>query len=96
MSIFDERWAISSSGYIYAATCADHGDLVCEPPQGHNPGSTAHWPARSRLIVAAPDLVAALRGAIGALEFSRDYHRDLGQDRLCAAYAALAKAGALS
>lgn len=40
----------------------------------------------------------ALRGAIGALEFSRDYHRDLGneeqafcQDKLDAANAALAK-----
>lgn len=48
---------------------------------------------------AAPDLVEALEGAIGALEFSRDYHSDLGnaeqafaQDKLDAARAALAKA----
>lgn len=47
------------------------------------------------------DMAEALKGAIGALEFSRDYHRDLGnedqalcQDRLDAATAALAKAGA--
>lgn len=45
------------------------------------------------------DLVAALEGAIGALEFSRDFHSDLGnedqafaQDKLDAATAALAKA----
>ena len=55
----------------------------------------------ARLIAAAPDLLAALQGAIGALEFSQDYHRDLGNedqafaaDRLDAARAALAKATA--
>lgn len=56
----------------------------------------------ARLIAAAPDLYEALKGAIGALEFSRDYHKDLGneeqafcQDRLDAALSALAKAGGL-
>lgn len=51
------------------------------------------------LIAAAPDLLEALRGAIGALEFSRDYHNDLSneeqafaQDRLDAALKAIAKA----
>ena len=48
---------------------------------------------------ARADMYAALEGAIGALEFSRDYHGDLGnedqafaQDKLDAAVAALAKA----
>jgi len=57
--------------------------------------------ANARLIAAAPDLLAALQGAIGALEFSQDYHRDLGNedqafaaDRLDAARAAIAKATA--
>lgn len=47
------------------------------------------------------ELVEALKGAIGALEFSRDYHSDLSnaeqalaQDRLDAATKALAMAGA--
>lgn len=51
------------------------------------------------LASAAPDLLEALKGAIGALEFSQDYHRDLGNeeqafvaDRLDAALAAIAKA----
>lgn len=55
--------------------------------------------ADARLIAAAPDLLEALRGAIGALEFSRDYHMDLNneeqafaQDKLDAAHAAIAKA----
>lgn len=45
------------------------------------------------------EMLAALEGAVGALEFSRDYHKDLGneeqafaQDRLDAALAAIAKA----
>ena len=44
-------------------------------------------------------LLEALKGAIGALEFSRDYHSDLGnedqafcQDKLDAALKAIAKA----
>ena len=51
------------------------------------------------VFAAAPDLLEALRGAIGALEFSRDCHADLSnqeeafaQDRLDAARAAIAKA----
>ena len=52
------------------------------------------------LIAAAPELLAALEGAIGALEFSRDYHSDDGsnedqafaQDTLDAARKAIAKA----
>lgn len=55
--------------------------------------------ANARLIAAAPALLEALKGAIGALEFSRDYHTDLGneeqaycQDRLDAALRAIAQA----
>jgi hypothetical protein len=53
------------------------------------------------LSAASPDadLLAALKGAVGALEFSRDYHADLGnedqafaQDRLDAATKAISKA----
>jgi hypothetical protein len=50
-------------------------------------------------VVVAPCLLEALKGAIGALEFSLDYHRDLGNediafaaDRLDAARAAILKA----
>ena len=59
----------------------------------------AETKANYRLIAAAPELYEALAGAIGALEFSRDYHNDLGneeqafaQDKLDAATKALAKA----
>lgn len=55
--------------------------------------------ANAHLIATAPDLLDALKGAIGALEFSQDFHRDLGNedqafaaDRLDAARAAIAKA----
>lgn len=55
--------------------------------------------ANARLMAASPDLLCALKGAIGALEFSLDYHRDLGNediafaaDRLDAAKSAIAKA----
>ncbi len=48
-------------------------------------------------------LLEALKGAVGALEFSRDYHNDLGnedqafaQDKLDAAVKAIAKAEARS
>lgn len=58
-------------------------------------------PKLGRLFAAAPELLAALKCAIGALEFSRDYHSDLGnedqayaQDMLDAAIAAIAKAEA--
>lgn len=53
----------------------------------------------SGLIAASPDLLAALQDAIGALEFSQDYHRDLDNedqafaaDKLDAALKAIAKA----
>lgn len=55
--------------------------------------------ANAHLVAAASNLLKALEGAIGALEFSRDYHSDLSneeqafaQDRLDDAINALAKA----
>lgn len=55
--------------------------------------------ANAKLVAAAPALLEALKGAIGALEFSRDYHTDLGneeqaycQDKLDAATKAIALA----
>jgi hypothetical protein len=55
--------------------------------------------ANARLIAASPDLLEALKDAVGALEFSRDYHSDLSnaeqafaQDKLDKALAAIAKA----
>lgn len=50
----------------------------------------------SYVAIAYPATIAALKGAVGALEFSRDYHKDLGneeqafcQDRLDAALKAI-------
>lgn len=72
MSIFDERWRIKSSGqYLVVTDETAEGldNIVCDAPgycpecegadDAAEPGE--NWPARSRLIVAAPDLVAALR-----------------------------------
>lgn len=69
MSIFDERWELKDHGKYITATFETYDgldDIVCDAP-GYNeeeddvvdPGE--NWPARARLIVAAPDLVAALR-----------------------------------
>jgi hypothetical protein len=51
------------------------------------------------VLAAAPEMLAALEDAVGALEFSRDFHSDLGneeqafcQDKLDAATKAIAKA----
>ena len=62
---------------------------------GHEADAVAAWNKRTSQSEIAR-LRTALEGAIGALEFSRDYHSDLGneeqafaQDRLDAALAAL-------
>lgn len=59
----------------------------------------AETEANIDLVSAAPELLAALEGAIGALEFSLEFHRDLGNsdiafaaDKLDAAVKAIAKA----
>lgn len=59
----------------------------------------AEWDRHQALADAAPDLLSALQGAIGALEFSQDYHRDLSNseqafaaDKLDAARAAITAA----
>lgn len=81
--------AVVRGEHIEIATCWHHcvGSIEIE------------MRANARLVAAAPDLLAALQGAIGALEFSQDFHRDLGNedqafaaDRLDAARAAIAKA----
>ena len=73
------------------------GNTVCF--MAHDPDGNEALENAANAIAAAPDLLAALQGAIGALEFSRDYHKDLGneeqafcQDRLDAALNAIAKA----
>lgn len=96
-------WAVNLfCAQVDSADLCDDGSLV--------PVCLMLWPtpyrdeqtteAHARLIAAAPDLLAALRGAIGALEFWRDFHSDDGsnadialcQDKLDAARAAIAKA----
>lgn len=66
----------------------------------HTQGPWETAQANARLISAAPDLLEALKGAIGALEFSLDFHRADGSntdiafaaDKLEAAQKAIAKA----
>lgn len=75
------------------------GNPVCLLGDPAGSGTMFENGANARLIASAPDLLEALRGAIGALEFNRDYHSDLGnedqafaQDRLDAATKAILKA----
>lgn len=79
----------------YADIYVDGGDTII----AHFNNQIPEGLANARLIAAAPALLKALRGAIGALEFSRDYHSDLGneeqafcQDKLDAAHKAIAQA----
>lgn len=73
--------------------------LISNGPPKNNQKLVEEAMANARLIAAVQELYEALAGAIGALEFSRDYHSDLGnedqafaQDKLDAATKALAKA----
>jgi len=87
------------AGYIISADVSPEGDGPDRYVGMLVPYVNALDPEDVALLVAAPDLLAALRGALGALEFSRDYHSDLNnaeqafaQDRLDAAVKAIKKA----
>jgi hypothetical protein len=92
----DWDWAVGSENRLGAyrppncvAVTNFHGCMAA----GHDPEALA------ALFAASPRLLEALEGAIGALEFSRDYHADLSdaeqafcQAKLDAARAAIAAA----
>ena len=89
----DERPDMEWNNHILSAD----GNTVCF--MAHNPDDNTALENAAHVITAAGDLFEALKGAIGALEFSRDYHKDLGnedqafaQDRLDAALKAIARA----
>ena len=86
---FDD-WNVCRADGLAVAAVVQNGDITPQEVE-----------EAALLIAAAPELLAALQGAIGALEFSQDYHRDLGNedqafaaDRLDAARSAIAKATA--
>ncbi len=97
MSIFDERWALNDHGKYIIATPETYGgfdDIVCDAPgyseeedEAVDPGE--NWPARSKLIAAAPELVAALR-------LVRRFIPGAYEGDLAIVDAALAKAGVFS
>ena len=65
----------------------------------HSPMNGLDADKQAAMFAASLEMLDALKGAIGALEFSRDFHSDLGneeqafaQDKLDAALKAIAKA----
>jgi hypothetical protein len=82
MSIFDEHWVAIRD---LKCVATDGEGIVCVAPVK----SAAHWPARSQLIAAAPDLV-------GALRLARRFIPDAYEADLAIVDAALTKAGVFS
>lgn len=97
--------AARSAGFAVVASrpkASGGTNRVCSTiPANRTPDAFEEAKANARLIAAAPEMLAALKDAIGALEFCRDYHSDLGnedqdfaQGKLEAAITAIAKAEA--
>lgn len=60
----------------------DGGNVICEPPPAALTASFSRWPANARLIVATPEMLAALKWARSCVPFPSDCHA-----AICAAIA---------
>ena len=85
-----ERWQVTRLGVATTPeSFSGTGTIVCDRPGSNWPASDAHWPRRSRLIAAAPDLLEALELV---LDFNKGDSRLLWRDIKPGIEDALAKA----